>query len=127
MTKKQKWFVFAAIFVAFIFAMYFLYYDKNSIPGQYDDFAKCLTQNGVKMYGAYWCPHCNEQKEMFGNSWDYIEYVECSLPNAAGQTTICNQAGISGYPTWELGNSTRLQGTQTFEMLSKLTGCSIAS
>ncbi|MFH1400946.1 MAG: hypothetical protein ABIH41_05485, partial [Nanoarchaeota archaeon] len=33
-----------------------------------DDFARCLTQSGATMYGASWCPHCNDQKEMFGSS-----------------------------------------------------------
>ncbi len=32
-------------------------------------FARCLTDRQVKMYGAYWCPHCAEQKEMFGESF----------------------------------------------------------
>ena len=30
--------------------------------------AKCLTSKDVKMYGTSWCPHCNNQKEMFGVS-----------------------------------------------------------
>ena len=25
-----------------------------------DAFAKCLSDNGIKMYGAYWCPHCQK-------------------------------------------------------------------
>ena len=125
MNKSKKWMIFGLVFAGFVFMMYYLYNNLNS--GQYDEFAQCLTENGVKMYGAYWCPHCNEQKKMFGNSWDYVEYIECSLPNAAGQNDVCNVAGISGYPTWELGNGTRLQGTQTFETLSQLTNCPISS
>ena len=32
------------------------------------------------MYGAYWCPHCAHQKELFGaEAWSLIPYVECSL------------------------------------------------
>src|SRR3989344_3569664 len=38
-------------------------------PGKYDPFAQCLTDNGAKMFGAYWCPHCSDQKKMFGSSW----------------------------------------------------------
>ena len=29
-------------------------------------FAKDLTAAGVKYYGAPWCSHCTEQKELFG-------------------------------------------------------------
>ncbi|MBI2043870.1 hypothetical protein HYT24_00715 [Candidatus Pacearchaeota archaeon] len=125
MNKKKKWLIFGSIFAAFILAMYFLYYNPNSTPGMYDDFAKCLTEKGVKIYTAYWCPHCKEQKEMFGTSIKYLNDTECSLPNAAGQNDVCNKAGITGYPTWELGNGTQIQGTQTFEELSRLTGCSL--
>src|SRR3989344_7082850 len=66
----------------------------------YDDFAKCLTEKGVKMYGAYWCGHCKTQKEMLGDSWQYVNYVECSNPDGT-PTAECTAAGIEGYPTWE--------------------------
>jgi len=33
---------------------------------KYDAFAKCLASKQAKMYGLYWCPHCIDQKEMFG-------------------------------------------------------------
>lgn len=28
--------------------------------------ARHLAEIGAKKYGAYWCPHCHEQKEPFG-------------------------------------------------------------
>lgn len=89
---------------------------------KYDNFANCLTNSGVKMYGAYWCPHCNSQKEMFGESWQYINYIECSLPNRAGQTQVCSEAGVEAYPTWEFTGQ-RMEGELTLEKLSQLSGC----
>ena len=86
-------------------------------------FAQCLTDSGAMMYGAYWCPHCQSQKEMFGASWDIINYVECSLPNRGGQTEACNLAGIQSYPTWEFSDGERVTGVQTFAQLSEKTGC----
>ncbi len=50
---------------------------KDSGPGPYDSFAQCLTDAGAKEYGAYWCPNCKTQKDMFENSWKYIAYIEC--------------------------------------------------
>ena len=94
-------------------------------PGKYDSFAKCLTYNGVKMYGAYWCPHCNNQKQMFGNGWQYVNYIECSLPNKAGQTQFCNQAGIKAYPTWEFQDGKRIEGELTFAQLSQNSNCQL--
>ena len=94
-------------------------------PGKYDDFAKCLSANGVVMYGAYWCPHCQNQEEMFGSSWNYVDYVECSLPNRAGQTQLCSKAGITGYPTWEFSDKSRVGGEMTFGRLAEKSGCSL--
>ncbi len=94
-------------------------------PGKYDEFAKCLSDNGAKMYGAYWCPHCLNQKEMFGMSWKHVDYIECSLPNRAGQTEFCGNAGIKGYPTWEFSNGERVEGEVTFDELSKKTNCKV--
>ncbi|MFA5141870.1 MAG: hypothetical protein WC471_02790 [Candidatus Woesearchaeota archaeon] len=91
-------------------------------PVSTDDFAKCLTANGAKMYGAFWCSHCNEQKKNFGESWQYATYIECS--NADGtQNDVCAEAGIEGYPTWEFKDGTRKSGTMTFSQLSDMTGC----
>ena len=46
---------------------------------RYDGFAKCLASKQAKMYGLYWCPHCAEQKEMFGKAFQYVPYVECAI------------------------------------------------
>lgn len=93
--------------------------------GEYDDFAKCLTDNGVKMYGAYWCPHCQNQKEMFGASFNHINYIECSLPNRAGQTLECQQEGIKGYPTWEFSDGSRVSRELTLTELSSRSSCEL--
>lgn len=98
---------------------------SNQTPGQYDDLARCLTQKGVKMYGAEWCPHCKNQKELFGSSWQYVTYVECAIPNQQGQTIACQQAGVTSYPTWEFSGGKRVAGEMTFEQLSQQSGCSL--
>jgi glutaredoxin len=87
------------------------------------NFAKCLTDNGVKMYGAFWCPHCARQKEMFGSTFEHVNYVECSLPDKSGQTEVCKEAVIKTYPTWEFGDGSRVEGVQTLEDLSRTSGC----
>ncbi len=97
----------------------------NPLLAEMDAFAQCLTDKGVKMYGAYWCPHCQNQKEMFGDSWEKVDYVECSLPEKAGQTQFCKDEGIKGYPTWEFSDGPRIEGEVTFQQLSERTGCSL--
>jgi len=93
--------------------------------GEYDTFAQCLTDSGVKMYGAYWCPHCEDQKKDFGKSFDKINYIECSLPNRGGQNAECNAAGIKSYPTWELGDGKRVLGGKSLQDLAQLSGCEL--
>lgn len=81
--------------------------------------AEHLTITGAKFYGSYLCPHCAEQKEMFGGSVKRLPYVECqpggpSVPQAAE----CNAKNIQGYPTWII-NGERLVGTQSLETLAQ--------
>jgi glutaredoxin len=94
-------------------------------PGEHDALAQCLTDNGVTMYGASWCPHCAAQKEAFGNSFRLVDYVECALPNG-GQTQACNEAGIQSYPTWEFGDGTREVGELTLEELAEKSSCPVS-
>jgi glutaredoxin len=81
--------------------------------------AEHLAKINAKFYGASWCPHCKEQKEMFGSSMKRVPYVECS-PGGPGtpQAAVCNSAGVESYPTW-LINGQRYVGTQTLEGLAQ--------
>lgn len=99
---------------------------QDSTPGQYDKLAQCLTDKGVKFYGAYWCPHCAEQKRILGTSMKNITYVECGLPNnQQGQTQACDAAKIESYPTWVFADGTRLTGEQQPSALAEKSGCSV--
>jgi glutaredoxin len=85
--------------------------------------AKHLTRAGAKMYGAYWCPHCYEQEQLFGKqAWKYITYVECAddaIKNP--QPKVCKQAGVTGFPTWSIDGKLDA-GTKKLAELGKLTG-----
>lgn len=94
-------------------------------PGKYDDFAKCLTEKDIKMYGAYWCPACAKQKQIFGKSFNLVQYVECGIPgDKTKQTEICNKENIGSYPTWEI-NGEKSTGVFDIQELSSITGCKI--
>ena len=96
-----------------------------SQPGQYDQFAQCLKDEGATFFGAFWCPHCQEQKRLFGNSEKLLPYTECSLPDGKNQTQICIDEEIKTYPTWEFKDGSRLMGVQSFEDLAEKTGCEL--
>ena len=95
----------------------------NSGPSKYDDFAKCLKDKGAVFYGAFWCPHCQNQKKMFGSSEKFLPYVECSTPDGRSQLPVCNEKQITGYPTWKFADGSRESGEVPLETLSKKTDC----
>ena len=123
--KSKHWVVLGiVVFITFIlFAVLKPTGNATKTPGKYDSFAQCLTEKGTKMYGAFWCPHCQDQKEDFGSSWKYVTYIECSLPDRSGQTPLCQKEGIESYPTWEFSDKSREKGVMTLNELSEKTGC----
>lgn len=94
-------------------------------PGKYDEFAVCLKDKGAVFYGTFWCKYCNAQKKMFDVSQRLLPYVECSLPSGQGQTQVCIEKDIKGYPTWEFADGSRLQGVLSFEQLAEKTACAV--
>ncbi len=92
--------------------------------GKLDTFAQCIKEKGVTFYGAFWCPHCQRTKAMFGSSAHLLPYVECSKPDGKTQTQICIDKKIESYPTWvSPATTTILTGEHTLKELSDFTGC----
>lgn len=93
-----------------------------SVDSPRDSLAKCLTEKGVTFYGANWCPHCQRQKELFGSSFAYVNYVECAVSGGSGQAKECSDAGITSYPTWDFGFD-RILGVMELNDLAAKSGC----
>ncbi len=82
--------------------------------------AKHLSSNGAVMYSAYWCPHCHEQKEMFGKvAAKELSIIECSEDGQNSQRSLCEEKGIEGFPTWEI-NGEFFAGVQSLKELSEI-------
>jgi hypothetical protein len=89
-------------------------------------FAQCLTDKGVKFYGAFWCSHCQAQKKLFGaQAIKKISYIECSTVDGKNQTQECKDAGIKSYPTWRFADGTENVGEMSFAQLSEKSGCTV--
>lgn len=97
---------------------------KQPAPGTYDAFATCIKQSGAMFYGAFWCPHCQEQKHMFGDASALLPYVECSTPDRQ-QTTACADARITSYPTWSFADGERMTGALSMATLAVKTNCAL--
>lgn len=83
-----------------------------------DKFAQCIAEKKLTMYGAYWCPHCQSQKKLFGESFKYVPYVECTQ-----QEKLCIEKKIDGYPTWIDDDGNRYSGELSFQKISEITSC----
>ncbi len=84
--------------------------------------ARHLTQTGAVMYGAYWCSHCHDQKELFGKqAFQDINYVECDPGGKNPQPDLCREKGVKSYPTWEI-KAQIYSGTRPLTELGRLSG-----
>ena len=90
---------------------------SNNQTGANDALAQCLTDKGAVMYGTEWCSHCKTQKEYFGSSFKYVDYVDCDRNRYR-----CSAAGVKGYPAWQIDGE-NYPGTQSLERLASLTEC----
>lgn len=102
---KTKFFIIFTIIVILIIGGLGIFLNRSSFgPSKYDAFAQALKSNGAEFYGAFWCPHCQEQKAEFGTAKKYLPYIECSTADGQGQTQVCKDAKIEGYPSWKFKN-----------------------
>ena len=126
-TKTSRWNpqrigLYAVLIIAASGLAYYLYHRSQH---EHDGFARCLSERGAKMYGAYWCPHCIDQKEKFGASFQYAPYVECGIKgDVHGVAQVCRDEGIKHYPTWQFPpTGERVERIFSLQELSDRTGC----
>ena len=95
--KTKLFILFIVILVLLIggLGMYINKADKG--PSNLTGFAQCLKDSGAEFYGAFWCPHCQAQKALFGTAKQSLPYIECSNPDNT-QTQICKDKKIESYP-----------------------------
>jgi uncharacterized membrane protein len=97
------------------------------------ELAKHLKSVNAKMYGAYWCPHCYDQKKLFGvAALSEMPYVECAPEGKDANPQACQDLFTkieketgqkAGFPTWEV-NGKYLFGNQSLEELAQASGYS---
>ncbi len=94
--------------------------------------AKHLKASGATMYSVYTCPHCCEQKHLFGQqAIPELPNLECNPRGKNPQSEICQQelAQASktipdvGYPMWKV-NGQYHSGRQTLQDLANYSGYS---
>lgn len=63
-----------------------------------DDIANNITANGWILYSTTTCPHCVEQKDVFGDDIERIVVINCDVSEDAYNQCIANN--ITGVPAW---------------------------
>lgn len=82
-----------------------------------------LAKSDAVMYSAYWCPHCYDQKQLFGKEAfnNHLKKVECTPEGKDGEPQKCVDAKIRAFPTWIIQGKV-YEGVQSLEKLAELTG-----
>jgi len=100
-------------------AAFFVFNKKNVIATvNVDEFAQCLANKEITMYGTAWCVYCQKQEAIFGDSFRLVPYVDCGE-----KPEKCTIDKIEATPTWLFPDGHRLVGLQTLEKLSQESGC----
>jgi uncharacterized membrane protein/glutaredoxin len=82
--------------------------------------AKHLTASGAVMYSAWWCPHCKDQKQLFGQEASaQLKVIECAADGRNSQKALCDTKKIEGFPTWEI-NGQLDSGVKSLAQLARL-------
>jgi uncharacterized membrane protein len=104
---------------------------RNVPDGTYSEFAQCLTDKNMIMYGSITCSFCAKQRALFGDAFKFATEIECDPrhSNDAEELNRCASKQISHTPTWiledEEGNDVfRFDaGVQTLKKLSEVSEC----
>lgn len=93
----------------------------NTTSGEAEiELAKHLKSIGARAYFAWTCPHCYEQKQLFGKeAVEELDRVECRPDGVNARPQLCEAAKITGYPSWVI-NGQQYSGVQSLEKLSQV-------
>jgi uncharacterized membrane protein/glutaredoxin len=81
-----------------------------------------LTGQGAVLYTAYWCPHCHDQKQLFGKqATERLKVVECAADGRNSQKELCDSKKLEGFPTWEI-NGKLDSGVKPLQRLARMSG-----
>ncbi len=110
--KKANTITIVIILAVIIFALLIMLNKPEPVTDK--EVVKCIGENSV-LYIQLGCPHCEDQKEMFGENKKYLNIVDCFY-----EREKCS--GIGSIPTWVI-HGEKYERIQSVEKLKELTGC----
>ena len=122
-----KWLLQAGIPAVIVISLFHVETSKRTARGPEDPYRRALAErladSGALFYGASWCPHCQEQKGLFGASQDRLPYIECSPGGPRGApASECLKAGVQTYPTWVFPDGSRVTAVISLRELAERVG-----
>lgn len=115
--KLKNGIVFFVIILLFAGFLAYGFYNKNNSSVLVEQVAQCLSETDAILYGTLTCPHCIDQKNMFGEYVSKIEFVNCEQ-----NLQECLEKGVNAYPTWII-NGRSYVGTRDLKTLYNLAEC----
>ena len=110
--KKRNWITITIIVAVVIFSLILI---NNTSAGHVPkSTAICIGENS-ELYIQLGCHACVAQEEMFGESKEYLNTIDCFYKREKCE-------GITYTPTWII-NGEKYVGVQSIEQLKELTNC----
>lgn len=88
-------------------------------PNYLVNLALALKADGYILYGSSSDESTKQQKEIFGQGFSAIDYVECDPGASDSNPQECLARGIDRYPTWIKGDQ-KFPGNKSLNELEKL-------
>jgi hypothetical protein len=108
------------LFIWILASLFFAGCAQTTQTKNLDTFAQCLTEKWAIMYGSKTCQHCLQQKKMFGDSFSYISYIECTE-----EAERCGKELKWNVPAWKFADGELVEWLQSLEYLSEKTDCQL--
>ncbi len=127
METKYKAVMSFVVLVVLIFGLYYFtdWFSKVTgyISGEDETtkFAQCLEERGVEFYGGRYCAQCEKQREVFGSSIGFLNYIECAT-NPRGEVIDTRCQNLREIPAWYI-NKSIYYGYKNISELRELSGC----
>jgi hypothetical protein len=109
---------YASIAVATVIVGLILFWPYTAKSGK--TFGQCLKDKGLIMYGSDRCDVCLNQKQILGEDFQDINYVNCD-----SYSDICESRSIRSYPVWSVNNENYYKGIKSIPELAELSGCAL--
>lgn len=105
------------VVIAILTIIIFIYVKNNNYVNE--KLAKCIASKST-LYVSTGCVACKYQEEIFGDSFKYLNVVDCAVNPEKCSLIIEN--GYISTPSWIINNK-KYTGVQSIEKLKELTGC----